>query len=1390
MPGLRFAARTIVPRRPRSCRVGNHKHVTYFSARTTNVSSTAPDTSSTSSALNREVAEDHYIDLRTLKKVGWNSVRKAEASAPGCNFGPFESASAVAALSDDILFGPDTLRLSQSQRSVVRALLSRKSVLFSALVPGKECLVLDLTLRAREWNETIVYCAPTDRAAKAMYMAITSHVLSKKCICLEIGSQRHPSADSHGKKYSLVITVPRVFRRALVDSVSFTWAASSDLVIFDDLLSSGIPEWEEIILNIPRRVLLCILASDLRDYERDEFPLWLEAVQNCVVPIALGGGLHLWDRVDRSTEMPNLRAFIYNAAVHSCPIQISLPLIAKELEKDLELSQMSTFHSSSPSRAGYEKRKRNLAARENGVANPMGKALLGERIDYESALLRGVEVIPAEDVNSLAFDCRDHAEFADVASLIVADAKQSTANLSDKNRNRKQSVGSGRKKIALMSGAAAMRRRLRQECSLLPALVFVHGRRESEAAAGAILASLDELHLDVTYDSDSREYLTQIVDEFRVEHSAVFPQQDDQILGFIECGVGIIHDGVLPALQFLAQELFNDGLIAVLVVDTHLGLRDIASLPLARSVLVQSSALAESNDGHKGLIKGASLGKLAGRPGIDDVGNVVALWFDESVTDTEASGDAAFSILGEELRSKVAPLCTGATLAKIPISPIVELLDPRHPATILPGYLPYIPSRRRSGTFCPVYSGVLGTLRCHDNGDVRSVFESTLDSHRSWLAQAAVRATREKLEVELRAIEDHLVNVDWDELALHDRREAKLSEQLRLYETMLARHKGVASQFLVEELKVTPPGTIIGLRAKTGMISGTSISQRVLSGETGINGVSEDSVDDGGVTEKEVNVNLREEGDLRSSGAASGSSHSETNSMQSDVGKDSALSLVPAVMVDVFDNSTGNTQSSVLKSDIVVACILVDGMWTLVPVESVAAIGTEESKIANVDLLSAPHLATFDLDPLTQWAKCKPYSESDIARVSLVSDKLIEVATAINGDSIRLKPFELPELQKQGARVSSARKLHEESPWYGREAEMADLRRLRRRMAKLGDDIESVMQSEQRIESRQQQAREEFRSRLRALLAVMEDCNAIAVAGETTLDMTPIGVLASVFPGLHPLFSAACMLLVNGVDELSPASLAAFVAVTISSPENVLQRNGRQRSTTFTSESKNMQTEGDAGILENGDQPINGDLNGYSRNLKGIVRDIDDLDGVLPVSLVQEMEQVMKALRIVQTRHFNTEALSALTPRISPDRLDTSTARAIHHFVEGVWSWKDVVENSDKESGHIVEEFRRCMDALDVISRDEAALGELTDLQTTISEARRCLTVWPLVDVGDISFLSKFNIGSRRYGSTGKNTSYKSWWGRAIQDVELALSEAEQTIENVAAEVVNSSDDR
>lgn len=1287
-------------------------------------------------ALERETATDRYVDLRSLKKVGWRDVRVAAAAAPGCRFGPFSSAAAVAALGNEVLFGSDTVPLSPPQQSAVRALLSRRSVLYSSTLPGREALVIDLSSRARQWGQTIVYCAPTLRAAEAMYMFMCSFASGEKHVVLDVGHELDGNTNTPPSRScpSLVITVPQVLRRAIVDVRSRWWMSESDLYLLDDMLMPGVPEWEEIIIGMPSRALLCIFATDLNPYELDEFPLWLETVQNCIVPVRCRGSVRFSDRVDRPMDAPLARAFIYNPARHAHPIQVSLPLVAEELRKELAsgpTGRMDRDLSSRPFKTGRKERQRDLHPSMRNVDDIVAAEGAGQ---FANALLRGVKILSAENVTELIFDAESEAMFADVASLVLADAR-SGAEKTTRRKKRVRRKSKTTRKTAAMLHAASTKRRRREEAELLPAFVLMHGPGEAENTANAILSCLRDASVELLYNEDAEELLSTILDTFMEEHDGMMSEQDVHFVSSMRKGVGVVHVGMLPILRTLAEELFRDGLLAVLCVDSYVGPRELVAMPRGRSLLVQSSVLAEESDMSKGIVKGSLLGSMAGRPGLDDVGNVVAVWYDDRVDDVQASGDLAAALFSSEIGFGE-PHIPGDDSKAGASSIGVRLESNSKSGLSAMGFSTAgkIGSRRRSGEFLMNYRGLLGTVRRHGYDDYANVANYVLESYRSWMIGAGLRATREKVEIEKRAVDEHLTDVKWDELATHDRLEASLNEQSRLLRAMAARKDTILVERLLDELRSSQPGTLVGLLPSRELLLSASKSVR---GDEG----SDAAVTGDGVT-PEVTHDV--------SGEADGTKSPK---------------IVPAILVSVQDQSVESRQAAPVAGPALVVCIMVDGMWTLAPADSVVAIADKKDPVQNVDLIPIPHLATFDVDPVTKWAKCKPISESENLRVNAVAEELIGDLTSGAQLADGLAPRLLPEYENQVERVSAAKKAYEASSWAGRDAEIADLRRLRSRAVGLSEEAESMRNAESKLDSSVQQLRGNLDSRIRGMLAVLEDCNAVSVPGDGLMEMTPIGSVASLLPGPFPLFAAACLLLVSGLNEMTSAQLAGFVAVLVSSCPTFDVRRRSHRD-----------TKGDKDLFES------------LRSNKRSDREAEDskFQSLFPAHVFEEMEQIRSALDVVQRRHFEPGGTSGPTPLVVPEKLDGRTAIAVHSFVSGKSTWGDIVKDSWLDIGQLVGDLRLCLEALRVVGSETAGLGELADLQEAANDAVEALHVWPVSDVDDIFRLAKSGISGLR----PRSANYKSWWDRAEPDVKLAVEDAGTVSIPVAeVELVDDDDD-
>lgn len=1335
-------------------------------------------------AIERDGIDDRFVDLRSLTRVGWGYVKMAGSPAEGCSFGPFDEASAVEAIPDSVLFGPDTIALSESHRAVIRALLSRRSVFYSTAVPERDKLILDIALRVNEWNQTIVYCAPTVRAAESMYATLVAHLSAKSCVILDLGHESVSSSKNTMPKSGVVITVPSLLRRGLLQESTYWWT-KSDLYIMDNLLIPGIVEWEEIILATPRRALVCIISNELPRFELDELPLWLDAVQNSTIQIVPRAARGFEDRIDRPDEAPSIRVYVYNAATHEYPIQVSLPRLKEEVQREIRDSLDNARVSN-----------QFASPLSGGPQQSANTTDYTDWIQYDRALLHGVQSIAAYDVQEFAFEDRSFAQYADVAALVLEDTIETSAKVKGKpGRKRTASQPKGGRKSSSTSGLSAavlLRRRRRADSALLPATVLIHGQTEADCAAGAICWALVENKVGLIIDPGAEELLQNLMDEFCVEHEKDLTKDDVKYLGYLQHGIGVSHDGVSPPLRTLAEQLYRDGVVPVLVVDTYVGPHDIAALPRGRSVLVQASALAEETDSKKGLLKGSCVTSIAGRPGIDDVGNFVALWYDEHVDDSEAACELASALFMADAVSadEHARLYLSS---KAPLSaPVDVLLDPRHKTTMC--YQPDATSsvRRASTTFLTTYDGMMGTMVRHGATGYETVEDLTLSAYRGFLIRSALTATREKLEVEMSAVDKQLEGVDWDDMAAHDRLEAKYSEQLRMLEAMVARRDVVMREMMLEELRASSPGTIVGLRIKGGD-STTKPDNRALAGSTTASASQRAAGPEGKSPElQRVHKSTVAVADEQARSPESTSSASDGSKTVGSFAKGpleavpSKKPLSPAVLAALYDNSSGQAPPSPVKSRALVVCITVDNMWTLVPIEDVAAVSSSEEIVPNVDLIPIPHLGTFDLDADVGWARCKACSESETARLSAVSDYLTTAMLDKSSLIATLKERELSEISKQRQRVAAAQRVLSQSAWLDRQDEMAELRRLRRITHRIRDDVNALVKSENKVIEAIEKNRSGLSSRVNAILETLAASNAIVRSEDSGgVEATPVGLGMIALPGAYPMFTSAVLMLSSDLEFLTGAELAALVALLVlaTPPLYVNEddvdeaqrgvRNGINKaagSSVLAMAARDL----DAGRTSRSGRP----------GITGEDREVDDLEAVLPARVLSEVDEIRKALRNVQHKHFSTPTLSKLKPRIAPHRLDTRWARIVFDFVDGAASWKTVVATSGLPVGEVTLAFRTVREALLCMQKPEFALGELEAIQATIAKAADRLDVWPITSGDELNALSKRGVGAKLITWNSRAGTYRAWWNRVKPEVEAAVASARASVPIADAEVV------
>lgn len=1283
-----------------------------------NASSNTNWQSHSSSALNQEQPTNAYIDLRTMKVIPSHDAHICDAPTPGVTFGVFDNSEAfddalrTTTTMSDILFTEDTIPLTDTQKQVVQTLLSRRSVLYmSAAGDEKDAIVLDIVMRNRLWKQCAIFCAASRRSAEAMYALLCAQLGPDRRseVVLDLGEgTMDPLVDCSTNGVRVIVTCPHVLRRDLVTGETGTWIEKASIVFIDSLTGSSIDDWEEILLGLPSRMLLCAFSNEVTGSDRDLLPLWLESIHNSVVAISPPGASSLHDRIERPQSFPLLRTFAFNAALHEAPVQVSLTLLRDILQKEEE--------------------------DKSGAFVPK----------YEECFLHGITMIPAENTKDLEFRTVEEAEYADLASLVVADAKRTEAQVLAMNKKRARATTKRRERTP-SSRAAARRRReaIYSESMLLPAIALTKGRTETENAAFAIRSALGE-DLGLLWDEDSKDHVEDLVMAYKANREGQFCDSDLDVLESVLSGIGIVHDGCTPAVRLFVEELYRGGLIPLVVADTHLGSKELLALACAKTVLIESSALAICDDRDKGLIMASTAAALAGRMGRDDVGNLIVLWYDEAVDDEAAGGEIASTLLH--------PLFTslslfGATGGMSPFQNSEQTqISPRTGSSI----------EASSSTLFSSYDGVLRSLRRFGIDGYEFILDYTLDSYRGWLKRAALRATLEKLSMEKKAMDERIETEDWDSIADHERRAAKANEAGRVFKAMEQKFTSVVAERIREELMATTPGRIIGVESSKEPEALPYLEQKLLAGDV--------------LQETDENPDTSEL-----------SRSSKIDKAEESRGLGSKERLSAAVFVAVRDQEIEGSRVKSLKHRWLVVCILADGMWTMVPMTDVVALSREEEIVVpNVDLLAAPHPATFDVDPSCEWAKCCPVDESEKTAVYRISDELISRVASQN--RTLLVRYQVPEFEAQRNRLQQVQDLYQQSPWYGRETEVNELRRLRRKAAEMGDEILLMQRKENNLEERRFNERGLQGSRQSSVVAVLEDCHALSILGDQAIEMTPIGALGSVLPGRYPLFTAACLTLIDDVQNLSTSEFAAFVTVITCSG----------RLWTLTTNSNVEASESESQRLEEEDEELDltllhqGALSGETSEEDGAAPTVEGLSEILPFETTEAINEIMEALQQLHRRHQTGPELGEApeASEIVPKLLNFRLGRAVGMFSSGA-SWREVADELKQENGYAVSQLRNTKSVLAMIATNQDHMEFTDEIRELATATYKTLDRWPVQDRETVFELIEGGVVEKLWGGN----TYEKWWrGARDQVAELngaGRQQMDEEFQSVEAEILD-----
>lgn len=1302
-----------------------------------------------------------YIDLRTMKVILPEDAHINPAPPSNNSFSPVGSFHLSALKPHDVLklrqllFTDDTIPLSDSQKDVVYALLSHRSVLYTSVTTEeKHAIFLDIVMRSRVWKKCTVYCTSSRRSAEAVFTMLCAQLGADRRneILLDLGDgspqRAQGSTTTPDDSLRVVITSRTALRNAIVNLGSGSWLENASILFTDSINDTSIKEWEEILLSLPSNILLCLLSSHLTRGHLELLPIWIETIQNTTSIITPLGTSNILSRIDRPQTTPLLRTFAYNAAVHQSPVQVSLIILKELLQKEIDQSKKFDFIP-----------------------------------DYAQAFLHGITIIPAADPKELLFRSPEEAMYADFSALIVADAERTESS----NRSKSKRRNRNKKKERTPSSRAAARRRRESaygNSMLLPANILVKGHKEAVQCAEGIASALGSIAL--LWDEDTKDHVESIVESLMQAHDGELTPLDAVILNLLRVGIGVITDFYTPSVRLTVEELFRSGIIGLLVCDTHLGSEELSALPSGKSVLVEARSLATCDDTVKGLLAASTAASLSGRPGKDDVGNMVVLWYDESVDDETAGYEIATNLLSPELNDDNEP----STMSVVkPYTAVGKGFSQP-----FGNFESYELRRGLQSAISSSYDTVLRSLLRFGIDGYKSLYEYTLSSFKGWLNRAALHATLEKLEVERTAINERLGSEDWNVIADYERKTAKLNEVTRMLNAMTSRMGKVLERKMLLELKSSPSGRIIRIRVQGQSRNGKKKILNAAATSIATDGLTQTIAEKGEEEMDPTDIDTDE-------------SQSALKLINGDRSKSDQFTR--AAFVTIFDQEGKGSRVINLESQYLVVCITADGLWTMIPLSHVDALGkldnakgngddngkqdvdehTESAAlISNVDLLMMPHPATFDVEPGKETAKCAPVDEGEQASLHRVSDELI--ARMTSELQLEFETMEAPEFEKQRAHAMEVQKLHVSSAWHGRDEELKKLRWLRRRAAEMGDEMDALRKQKEHFEEQITESNDDRLSVQDSLMAVLEDCHALTFQRDTSIEMTPIGSLAAILPCEYPLFASACACLINDIENLNEAEFAAFIAVAVCVDrtwvgdslskriEKVFDEEGEDEDGDLEpiemlrrQQNKTRRKEHDMyGNTEINSSNNHNNTEDWDEDRQRVSMEAEALKGILPTHVSEMVVEIQLALQQLHRRHLSEcQAVQRVwVTDVVPKKLNHRMAQALHDFVSGD-SWGKVCRSLDNESGYAIRQLRRVSCVAEIIWRDER-FGEFTQKTKTVAEkAHRALNRWPVSDHDTVLDLLDGGVIER----TWSGNTYDKWW-RSTRD---QLKDMESTME-------------
>jgi len=288
---------------------------------------------------------------------------------------------------------------------------------------------------------------------------------------------------------------------------------------------------------------------------------------------------------------------------------------------------------------------------------------------------------------------------------------------------------------------------------MLPAIVFIFSRKGCDRGA----TELARMNL-VT--PAQQQQLRARLEQFR-------EQMPDGVRGnghgdALLRGIASHHAGVLPAWKELIEELFQGGLLKVVLATETLAAG--INMPARSTVICALSKRTET--GHRPLMASEFLQMAgrAGRRGLDQKGHVVAV------------------------QSRFEGVREAGHLATSPADPLVS-------------------------QFTPSYSMVLNLLQRYSLPEAQELVERSFGRYLASLGMADEQQAIQKLSVQVEVLRQNLAPVPWQQLDSYEKERAKLREERRLLRILKQQAGETLAHELTMALEFASPGTIITVKS-------------------------------------------------------------------------------------------------------------------------------------------------------------------------------------------------------------------------------------------------------------------------------------------------------------------------------------------------------------------------------------------------------------------------------------------------------------------------------------------------------------------------------------------------------------------------------------------------